>query len=140
MLCVLCVLHSPLQAFSNKHCNDAAHTHPTDRAPCLPTQVFFADSLKFFLSLYGHKLPVLSLDISSDSTLLVSGSADKNIKVCVCVCMCVCAVYECMRVRPWLLMSGSAARKHTQVSVHALCAHVCACACACSCRVCWGLG
>jgi len=59
---------------------------------------------------------------------------------CVCVCMCVCAVYECMRVRPWLLMSGSAARKHTQVSVHALCAHVCACACACSCRVCWGLG
>ena len=44
-------------------------------------QVFFTDSLKFFLSLYGHKLPVLSLDISSDSTLLVSGSADKNIKV-----------------------------------------------------------
>ncbi|KAF5835893.1 quinon protein alcohol dehydrogenase-like superfamily [Dunaliella salina] len=44
-------------------------------------KVFFTDSLKFFLSLYGHKLPVLSLDISSDSTLLVSGSADKNIKV-----------------------------------------------------------
>lgn len=48
---------------------------------CLRLQVFFTDSLKFFLSLYGHKLPVLSLDISSDSTLLVSGSADKNIKV-----------------------------------------------------------
>lgn len=44
-------------------------------------QVFFLDSLKFFLSLYGHKLPVLSMDISSDSTLLVSGSADKNIKI-----------------------------------------------------------
>lgn len=44
-------------------------------------QVFFIDSLKFFLSLYGHKLPVLCMDISSDSTLLVSGSADKNIKV-----------------------------------------------------------
>ena len=28
-------------------------------------RVFFADSLKFFLSLYGHKLPVLSMDISS---------------------------------------------------------------------------
>lgn len=28
-------------------------------------QVFFVDSLKFFLSLYGHKLPVLSMDISS---------------------------------------------------------------------------
>ena len=39
------------------------------------------DTLKFFLSLYGHKLPVLSMDISSDSTLLISGSADKNIKI-----------------------------------------------------------
>ncbi len=47
----------------------------------LALQVFFLDSLKFFLSLYGHKLPVLCMDISSDSTLLVSGSADKNIKV-----------------------------------------------------------
>ncbi|KAL4458578.1 hypothetical protein ABPG75_013443 [Micractinium tetrahymenae] len=44
-------------------------------------RVFFVDSLKFFLSLYGHKLPVLSMDISSDSTLLVTGSADKNIKI-----------------------------------------------------------
>lgn len=44
-------------------------------------KVFFTDSLKFFLSLYGHKLPVLSMDISSDSTLLVSGAADKNIKI-----------------------------------------------------------
>lgn len=43
--------------------------------------MFFLDSLKFFLSLYGHKLPVLTMDISSDSTLLVSGAADKNIKV-----------------------------------------------------------
>jgi len=44
-------------------------------------QVFFLDTLKFFLSLYGHKLPVLSMDISSDGALLVSGSADKNIKI-----------------------------------------------------------
>ena len=44
-------------------------------------KVFFTDSLKFFLSLYGHKLPVLSMDVSSDSTLLVTGSADKNIKI-----------------------------------------------------------
>jgi WD40 repeat protein len=43
--------------------------------------VFFADTLKFFLSLYGHKLPVLSLDISSDGALLASGSADKNLKI-----------------------------------------------------------
>ncbi|KAJ7550174.1 hypothetical protein O6H91_07G086600 [Diphasiastrum complanatum] len=44
-------------------------------------KVFFVDSLKFFLSLYGHKLPVLCMDISSDGALLVSGSADKNIKI-----------------------------------------------------------
>merc|ERR1719410_94626 len=44
-------------------------------------KVFFADSLKFFLSLYGHKLPVTSLDISSDSTLIVTGSADRNMKI-----------------------------------------------------------
>ena len=30
-------------------------------------KVFFTDTLKFFLSLYGHKLPVLSMDISSVS-------------------------------------------------------------------------
>ena len=44
-------------------------------------KVFFCDSLKFFLSMFGHRLPVLSLDISSDGALLASGSADKNIKV-----------------------------------------------------------
>ncbi|XP_052807522.1 WD repeat-containing protein 3-like [Mya arenaria] len=44
-------------------------------------KVFFLDTLKFFLSMYGHKLPVLCMDISADSTLLVSGSADRNIKI-----------------------------------------------------------
>lgn len=44
-------------------------------------KVFFVDSLKFFLSLYGHKLPVTTLDISSDSTLIVTGSADRNMKI-----------------------------------------------------------
>ncbi|MCL7047922.1 hypothetical protein MKW94_012302 [Papaver nudicaule] len=44
-------------------------------------KVFFMDSLKFFLSLYGHKLPVLCMDISSDGDLMVSGSADKNLKI-----------------------------------------------------------
>lgn len=47
--------------------------------PSLSTHPLY--SLKFFLSLYGHKLPATTLDISSDSTLLISGSADKNIKV-----------------------------------------------------------
>ncbi|KAJ2508377.1 beta transducin [Coemansia sp. RSA 2052] len=44
-------------------------------------KVFYADSLKLFLSLYGHRLPVASLDISSDSALLVTGSADKSVKL-----------------------------------------------------------
>ncbi|XP_063934117.1 WD repeat-containing protein 3-like [Zophobas morio] len=44
-------------------------------------KIFFQDTLKFFTSLYGHKLPVTKFDISADSTLLVSASADKNIKL-----------------------------------------------------------
>lgn len=44
-------------------------------------KVFYEDSLKFFLSLYGHKLPVMCMDISYDSNILVSGSADKTIKI-----------------------------------------------------------
>ncbi|KAH3681378.1 hypothetical protein WICPIJ_007647 [Wickerhamomyces pijperi] len=44
-------------------------------------KVFFFDTLKFFISLYGHKLPVLSIDISSDSKLIITSSADKNIKI-----------------------------------------------------------
>lgn len=37
--------------------------------------------IKLSLTLYGHKLPVLCVDISSDSTLVVTGSADKNIRI-----------------------------------------------------------
>lgn len=44
-------------------------------------KIFFADTLKFFLSLYGHKLPVLAMDISSDSKLIATCSADKNVKL-----------------------------------------------------------
>ena len=44
-------------------------------------KVFFFDSLKFYLSLYGHKLPVLSIDFSVDSKMLITSSADKNIKI-----------------------------------------------------------
>ncbi|EJU06188.1 WD40 repeat-like protein [Dacryopinax primogenitus] len=44
-------------------------------------KIFYEDSLKFLLSLYGHKLPVLSMAISSDSKLIVTCSADKNIKI-----------------------------------------------------------
>ncbi|XP_077946986.1 WD repeat-containing protein 3 isoform X2 [Gasterosteus aculeatus] len=44
-------------------------------------KVFYTDTLKFFLSLYGHKLPVLCLDISHDSALIATGSADRNVKI-----------------------------------------------------------
>ncbi|KAJ0400066.1 hypothetical protein ATCC90586_000538 [Pythium insidiosum] len=44
-------------------------------------KVFHDDSLKFFVSLYGHKLPVMAMDISSDDTMLVTASADKNVKL-----------------------------------------------------------
>ncbi|XP_072035883.1 WD repeat-containing protein 3-like [Amphiura filiformis] len=66
---VLCVKYSPDQRLVAASLLDST------------IKVFFADTLKFFLSLYGHKLPVLTMDISSDSTLLVSGSADRNIKL-----------------------------------------------------------
>jgi U3 small nucleolar RNA-associated protein 12 len=44
-------------------------------------KVFFTDSLKLFLNLYGHKLPVLSMDISWDSKLIVTCSADKTVRL-----------------------------------------------------------
>lgn len=44
-------------------------------------KVFFADSLKLFLNLYGHKLPVLSMDISYDNKLIVTCSADKTTRI-----------------------------------------------------------
>uniref|UniRef100_A0A5F8H4M2 WD repeat domain 3 n=1 Tax=Monodelphis domestica TaxID=13616 RepID=A0A5F8H4M2_MONDO len=44
-------------------------------------KIFYVDTLKFFLSLYGHKLPVLCMDISSDGALIATGSADRNVKI-----------------------------------------------------------
>ena len=44
-------------------------------------KIFFSDSLTLFLNLYGHKLPVLSLDISYDSKMIVTCSADKNVRL-----------------------------------------------------------
>jgi U3 small nucleolar RNA-associated protein 12 len=37
--------------------------------------------LQFFVSLYGHKLPVLCMDISYDSKIICTGSADRNVKI-----------------------------------------------------------
>jgi U3 small nucleolar RNA-associated protein 12 len=44
-------------------------------------KVYAVDSMKLFHTLYGHKLPVMSLDISDDNTIIVTGSADKNIRI-----------------------------------------------------------
>ena len=44
-------------------------------------KVFFVDSLKLSLNLYGHKLPVLDMDISYDSKMIVTCSADKNVRL-----------------------------------------------------------
>lgn len=44
-------------------------------------KVFFVDSLKLFLNLYGHKLPVLNMDVSYDSKMIVTCSADKNVRL-----------------------------------------------------------
>eukprot|EP00931_Biecheleriopsis_adriatica_P087475 TRINITY_DN61939_c0_g1_i1.p1 TRINITY_DN61939_c0_g1~~TRINITY_DN61939_c0_g1_i1.p1 ORF type:complete len:968 (+),score=220.22 TRINITY_DN61939_c0_g1_i1:119-3022(+) len=44
-------------------------------------QVLFADTLKFYISLYGHRLPVMSIDMSDDSQMIASGSADKNVRL-----------------------------------------------------------
>lgn len=66
---VMCVKFSPDQRFLAVALLDAT------------VKIFYSDSLKFFLSLYGHKLPVLSIDISQDSTIIVTGSADKNVKL-----------------------------------------------------------
>jgi U3 small nucleolar RNA-associated protein 12 len=66
---VLCVRYSPDQNLMAVSLLDST------------VKVFYHDTLKFFLSLYGHKLPVLSMDISSDNTLIATCSADKNVKL-----------------------------------------------------------
>ncbi|KAI8911598.1 WD40-repeat-containing domain protein [Gorgonomyces haynaldii] len=47
----------------------------------LTVKVFYMDSLNFFLSLYGHKLPVISMDISFDSKIIITASSDKSVKI-----------------------------------------------------------
>ncbi|KAI8911921.1 WD40-repeat-containing domain protein [Powellomyces hirtus] len=66
---VLCVRHSPDGRLLAVSLLDST------------VKILYADTLKFFLSLYGHKLPVMSMDISSDSTLIATGSSDKTIKL-----------------------------------------------------------
>lgn len=41
----------------------------------------YADSHKVFLKLYGHKLPILSFDVSTDDSIIATGSVDKDIRI-----------------------------------------------------------
>ncbi|NWU96663.1 WDR3 protein, partial [Upupa epops] len=66
---VLCVRYSPSQKLLAVSLLDCT------------VKIFYVDTLKFFLSLYGHKLPVLCMDISYDGTLIATGSADRNVKI-----------------------------------------------------------
>ena len=44
-------------------------------------KLYFFDTFKFFLSMYGHSLPALSVDFSSDGVLLASAGGDKNLRI-----------------------------------------------------------
>ncbi|KGG50206.1 hypothetical protein DI09_81p90 [Mitosporidium daphniae] len=44
-------------------------------------RIYYRDTLKFFLSLYGHKLPVTAMDFSTDGHLIATASSDKNFKI-----------------------------------------------------------
>ncbi|KNH05437.1 WD repeat-containing protein [Perkinsela sp. CCAP 1560/4] len=44
-------------------------------------RLYFVDSFRQYLKLYGHAYPPLSVSISSDATLLVSGGMDKSVKI-----------------------------------------------------------
>ena len=44
-------------------------------------KIYFADTYKFFLSLYGHKYPVTAISISDDSRIIATASIDKNVKL-----------------------------------------------------------
>uniref|UniRef100_A0A8B9SJ33 WD repeat-containing protein 3 n=1 Tax=Anas platyrhynchos TaxID=8839 RepID=A0A8B9SJ33_ANAPL len=66
---VLCVRYSPNQKLLAVSLLDCT------------VKIFYTDTLKFFLSMYGHKLPVLCMDISYDGTLIATGSADRNVKI-----------------------------------------------------------
>lgn len=43
--------------------------------------ILYEDTLRPFLKLYGHKLPITTYDITSDDALLVTGSVDKDLRL-----------------------------------------------------------
>lgn len=43
--------------------------------------IYYCDSHNIYLELYGHSLPVLSFDFTTDDTIIISGGIDKSIKL-----------------------------------------------------------
>ncbi|KAF6167704.1 hypothetical protein GIB67_017199 [Kingdonia uniflora] len=43
--------------------------------------IYYMDTLKIFQTLYGHNMPVVCMDVSSDGELIVTGSLDKNLRI-----------------------------------------------------------
>lgn len=44
-------------------------------------RAYYLDSLEPYLNFYGHRLPVMAMDISSDGQVLATGAADKTVKL-----------------------------------------------------------
>lgn len=44
-------------------------------------EIYYADTAKLYSTLIGHKFPVSCFDISTDNEIIVSGGADKSIKI-----------------------------------------------------------
>jgi U3 small nucleolar RNA-associated protein 12 len=60
---------------------DSQHKFVAVALQDMTIKVYFFDTHKQFLNLYGHKYAVTSLSICDDCEMLASGSADKNIKL-----------------------------------------------------------
>ncbi|CAH2106548.1 unnamed protein product [Euphydryas editha] len=81
---VLSVLHT--RTLQLEEAVTAARVAPDGRLVAVAlldctVRLFFLDTFKFYLSLYGHKLPVHCLDFSYDSTIIATGSDDRNVKI-----------------------------------------------------------
>ena len=80
----------------------------------LTVKVFFEDTLKFYLNLFGHKLPVMAIDISFDSKILISASADKTLKFGASISEIV--VNPCLLIRMPSLVSAFLPRTYQFIS------------------------
>lgn len=82
-------LPSELLSVKYSHHKGKATGESSTRSPLLvamalldhTVRILYDDTLRLCLTLYGHSLPVMCLDIASDNMLVVTGSADKTLKL-----------------------------------------------------------